>query len=190
MTLHFKYASHFFFFTLYIPPFLFFLPFCLKHSLCRIQSLSASLHSFTKQKKKKRSKMDIRGRSQQGDRKSLVAVGNKHHLGRTTKKQRRRRTGRKERSADWGIPRGLLYFTSPTTGHLKENGFITLFIVVNIPEDSVEPSEWFLNPGVHDFTLDWSPRTWWWKMVLTCSLIPVHSCVVWDADMGCGQLLW
>ncbi|XP_060760166.1 nucleolar protein 12 [Neoarius graeffei] len=66
----------------------------------KIQSLSASLHSFTKQKKKKRSKMDIRGRSQQGDRKSLVAVGNKHHLGRTTKKQRRRRTGRKERSAD------------------------------------------------------------------------------------------
>ncbi|MCI4395166.1 hypothetical protein PGIGA_G00177340 [Pangasianodon gigas] len=66
----------------------------------KIQSLSASLHSFTKQKKKRKSKMDFRGRSQQGDRKSSVAVGNKHRLGKTTKKQRRKRTGRKDRSQD------------------------------------------------------------------------------------------
>ncbi|KAM9434260.1 nucleolar protein 12 [Clarias gariepinus] len=66
----------------------------------KIQSLSASLHSFTKQKKKSKGKMDIRGRGQQGDRKSSVAAGNKHRLGKTTKKQRRRRTGRKDRSQD------------------------------------------------------------------------------------------
>ncbi|XP_060721211.1 nucleolar protein 12 isoform X2 [Tachysurus vachellii] len=67
----------------------------------KIQSLSASLHCFTKQKKKKRKgNLDSRGRSQQGDRKSSVAVGNKHRLGKTTKKQRRKRTGRKGRSQD------------------------------------------------------------------------------------------
>lgn len=78
----------------------------------RIQSLSASLHSFTKQKKKGKSKMDIRGRGQQGDRKSSVAVGNKHRLGRTTKKQRRKRTGRNERSRNWAVPHGLHYLTT------------------------------------------------------------------------------
>ncbi|XP_058261169.1 nucleolar protein 12 [Hemibagrus wyckioides] len=66
----------------------------------KIQSLSASLNSFTKQKKNRKGKQDSRGRSQQGDRKSSVAVGNKHRLGKTTKKQRRKRTGRKERSQD------------------------------------------------------------------------------------------
>ncbi|XP_017336445.1 nucleolar protein 12 [Ictalurus punctatus] len=65
----------------------------------KIQSLSASLHTFTKQKKRK-SKKDTWGRSQQGDRKSSVAMGNKHRFGRTTKKQRRKRTGRNERSQD------------------------------------------------------------------------------------------
>ncbi|KAI5618644.1 nucleolar protein 12, partial [Silurus asotus] len=65
----------------------------------KIQSLSASLHSFTKQKKRK-GKADTRWRNQQSDRKSSVAMGNKHRLGKTTKKQRRKRTGLRGRSQD------------------------------------------------------------------------------------------
>ncbi|TUN13377.1 Nucleolar protein 12 [Bagarius yarrelli] len=65
------------------------------------KSLSASLHSFTKHKQKKRKgKIDGGGRRSAGDRKSSVAMGNKHRLGKTTKKQRRKRTGGKERSQD------------------------------------------------------------------------------------------
>lgn len=68
----------------------------------KVKSLSASLQSFTKQKNKKtKGKQDFRGRGHQNsDRDSSVAAGNKRRLGRTTKKDRRRRTGRKGRSED------------------------------------------------------------------------------------------
>ncbi|XP_007236223.2 nucleolar protein 12 [Astyanax mexicanus] len=68
----------------------------------KIKSLSASLQTFTKQKKKTmKGKQDFRGRGQQSSEKdSSVAVGNKRRLGRTTKKDRRRRTGKKGRSED------------------------------------------------------------------------------------------
>lgn len=68
----------------------------------KIKSLSASLQSFTKQKKKTaKGKQDFRGRGHQSsERDSSVPAGNKRRLGRTTKKDRRRRTGRKGRSED------------------------------------------------------------------------------------------
>lgn len=67
----------------------------------KIQSLTASLHSRTKQKKnKQKRKQDVRRQQSQTDRKSSAIHDNKLRLGRTTKKQRRRRTGRNERHQD------------------------------------------------------------------------------------------
>lgn len=67
----------------------------------KIQSLTASLHSRTKQKKnKQKRKQDVRRQHSQTDRKSSAIHDNKLRLGRTTKKQRRRRTGRNERHQD------------------------------------------------------------------------------------------
>ncbi|XP_066529986.1 nucleolar protein 12 [Hoplias malabaricus] len=66
----------------------------------KIKSLSASIQVFNQQKKKRKGKQDIRGRGHQTDRNSATASGNKRRLGRTTKKERRRRTGRKWQSLD------------------------------------------------------------------------------------------
>ncbi|XP_076866438.1 nucleolar protein 12 isoform X1 [Brachyhypopomus gauderio] len=65
----------------------------------KIQSLSASLHIFTNQKRRK-GKKESRGRARQVEKSSSVVPGNKLRLGRTTKKQRRQRTSRKGRSKD------------------------------------------------------------------------------------------
>ncbi|XP_036422909.1 nucleolar protein 12 [Colossoma macropomum] len=67
----------------------------------KIKSISSSLQAFTKQKKKRRKgKQDVRGSRHQVERNSLNVMGNKRRLGRSTKKQRRRRTGRKGQSQD------------------------------------------------------------------------------------------
>ncbi|XP_017538678.1 nucleolar protein 12 [Pygocentrus nattereri] len=66
----------------------------------KIKSLSSSLQAFTKQKKRRKGKQDVRGLRHQVERNSLNGVGNKRRLGRSTKKQRRRRTGRKGQSQD------------------------------------------------------------------------------------------
>ncbi|KAL6457413.1 hypothetical protein MHYP_G00343760 [Metynnis hypsauchen] len=67
----------------------------------KIKSLSSSLQAFTKQKKKRRKgKQDVKGLRHQVERNSLNGVGSKRRLGRSTKKQRRRRTGRKGQSQD------------------------------------------------------------------------------------------
>ncbi|XP_026852168.2 nucleolar protein 12 [Electrophorus electricus] len=65
----------------------------------KIQSLSTSLHTFTKQKKRNRKK-ELRGQGRHVERKSAVVPGNKLRFGRTTKKQRRQRTGKKGRGQD------------------------------------------------------------------------------------------
>ncbi|KAI7804082.1 nucleolar protein 12 [Triplophysa rosa] len=65
----------------------------------KIQSLTASIHIFTKRKRQKH-KQESRGQHRQSDRKSSVTHENKLRLGRTTKKQRRKRTGAKGRSQD------------------------------------------------------------------------------------------
>ncbi|XP_051569475.1 nucleolar protein 12 [Myxocyprinus asiaticus] len=69
----------------------------------KIKSLTASLHLHTKRtkksKKKHNGKREMRRQNGQGDRKSFT-YDNKLRLGRTTKKERRRRTGRKRQSED------------------------------------------------------------------------------------------
>lgn len=72
----------------------------------RIKSLTASLQAFTKQKnsRRKKGKQDARGRGHHIEKSSSVAMGSKHRVGRTTKKQRRKRTGGKGRSQDWQGP--------------------------------------------------------------------------------------
>ncbi|XP_067310529.1 nucleolar protein 12 [Pseudorasbora parva] len=66
----------------------------------KIQSLTTSLNSFTKQKKnKRRSKQEMRRKNHQSDRK-LPPSHNKLRQGRSTKAQRRRQTGRNERNQD------------------------------------------------------------------------------------------
>ncbi|XP_077061818.1 nucleolar protein 12 [Siphateles boraxobius] len=67
----------------------------------KIQSLTASLNSLTKQKSnKRRSKKEMRRRNRQSDRKSSSAHDNKLRQGKSTKAQRRRQTGRNERHQD------------------------------------------------------------------------------------------
>ncbi|KAI4887121.1 hypothetical protein NFI96_018931 [Prochilodus magdalenae] len=66
----------------------------------KIKSLSASLNAFTKQKQRRKGKKYVRGHRSQDERNSSKSMGNKCRLGRTTKKQRRRRTGRKGQSQD------------------------------------------------------------------------------------------
>ncbi|KAA0706376.1 Nucleolar protein 12 [Triplophysa tibetana] len=65
----------------------------------KIQSLTASISIFTKRKKQKHKPVS-RGQHRQSDKKSAVTHENKLRLGRTTKKQRRQRTGSKGRSQD------------------------------------------------------------------------------------------
>ncbi|XP_056609191.1 nucleolar protein 12-like [Triplophysa dalaica] len=65
----------------------------------KIQSLTASINIFTKRKRQKH-KQDSRWQHRQSDKKSSAIHENKLRLGRTTKKQRRQRTGSKGRSQD------------------------------------------------------------------------------------------
>ncbi|XP_028843018.1 nucleolar protein 12 [Denticeps clupeoides] len=65
----------------------------------KIQSLTASIHTRTKQKKNRKGKPEGRGRGRPVDRKPAVS-DNKRRLGRTSKKQRRKRTGRRSQHQD------------------------------------------------------------------------------------------
>lgn len=71
----------------------------------KIQSLTASLNSLVKQKKRRKQKrrQEAKQRSHQSDRKSSSSAfvhNNKQKQGKSTKRQRRRQTGRNERSQD------------------------------------------------------------------------------------------
>ncbi|KAK9978934.1 hypothetical protein ABG768_020670 [Culter alburnus] len=68
----------------------------------KIQSLTSSLNSLTKQKRrgKRRSKKEMRRRNHQSEKKSSSTQDNKIRPGRSTKAQRRKRTGQNERHQD------------------------------------------------------------------------------------------
>ncbi|XP_051741913.1 nucleolar protein 12 [Ctenopharyngodon idella] len=68
----------------------------------KIQSLTSSLNSLTKQKRrgKRRSKKEMRRRNHQSEKKSSSTHDNKLRPGRSTKAQRRKRTGQNERNQD------------------------------------------------------------------------------------------